>query len=395
MKQFLAAIIPMLMFFGCASVPNEVKDDMSSYYDAESDKSDDSDFTYINIADLSDNAETAIGKEYKQFTISDKINFTQPSELNIMSFIKVIGFSEKTDEAIGLFYTDQELSAQNPEKDDKRFMFYNETDKLYGCARDDGFIAVLKPDAFDISFSYSEPNVKIYHPARYGDLSDEYELNDGKCSVKNAVEYVNNWLETEYKPLCPNFDYKVNTVIVREHNNNYLYQFLAESSYKGVPVDSYTREPEIKDGQHTGKMSYVDYGIQIQMLNVNSIDSFTNLMGMIEPTVIENIDECISLESALNFCENTFTDFRDVTISDIDIMYTLNPVYETDDEGNLFVNGYNSRPVWEFIIDVPPEDFLADGDINTYGDMRKYIYIDMVTGELKYNLDIVKQGLGG
>ena len=96
----------------------------------------------------------------------------------------------------------------------------------------------------------------------------------------------------------------------------------------------------------------------------------------------------------MEFCENTFTDFRDVTISDIDIMYTLNPVYETDDEGQLVVNGYNSRPVWEFVIDVPPEEFLANGEANTYGDTRKYIYIDMVTGELKYNFDIVKQGLG-
>lgn len=389
MKRFSAAIIAMSMLAGCAAVPVEVKEDMSNYRSTADSQSDDFDFTYVKVADLSDNAEKALAKDYRQFTISDKINFTQPSEINIMSFAPVNGFSEKADEAMKIFFTDQELSAQNPEKDDKKFMFYNETDKLYGGVDDDGFIAVLKPEAFDISFSYSEPNVKIYHPARCDDLSDEYELNNEKCSVRDAVEYVNNWLETEYKPLCPDFNYKVNTVIVREHNNNYLYQFLAEGSYKGVPVDSYTREAEINDGENTGKMAYVDYGIQIQMINVDTIDSFTNLIGMIEPTVIESIDECISLESALNFCEKTFTDFRDVTISDIDIMYTLNPVYETDEEGKFFVTGYNSRPVWEFVIDVPPEEFLADGEINTYGDMRKYIYIDMITGELKYNMDIV------
>jgi len=27
------------------------------------------------------------------------------------------------------------------------------------------------------------------------------------------------------------------------------------------------------------------------------------------------------------------------------------------------------------------------GVINTYGDMRKYIYVDMITGELKYNFE--------
>lgn len=395
MKKIIIAMITIIMLTGCASVPDEVKEDMGKYLDSKSDKYDNSNFSYIKIADLSDNVEPAINKEYGQFTISDKINFTQPSELNIMSFKSMSGFSEKTDEAIGLFYNDQELSAQNPEKDNEKFMFYNETDKLYGCIRDDGFIAVLKPDAFDISFSYSKPLVKIYHPDRTDDLSDEYQLKDGKCSVADAVKYINNWFETNYKPLAPYYDYQVNTVIVREYESNYLYQFLIEALYNGVPLDSYTTEEERIDGEFTGKIAYIKHGISIQMLNVNSIDSFTTGSGMLVPKVEEKINECISLESALNFCENTFTDFRDVTISDIDIMYTLNPVYETDDEGNLFVSGYNSRPVWEFIIDVPPEEFLADGDINTYGDMRKYIYVDMVTGELKYNFDIVYQGLGG
>ncbi|MCM1508974.1 MAG: hypothetical protein NC177_17840 [Ruminococcus flavefaciens] len=97
---------------------------------------------------------------------------------------------------------------------------------------------------------------------------------------------------------------------------------------------------------------------------------------------------------SFDYCENTFTDFKNVTISDIDIMYTLTPVYDEsnaseDDPFNFEFIGYDSYPVWEFVIDVPPEDFLANGEVNTYGDIRKYIYIDMVTGELNYNFDIV------
>ena len=278
---------------------------------------------------------------------------------------------------------------------DALYYYWSDTEKKYCAVCNDGFIAVLKPDAFDISFSYSEPNVKIYHPDRKDDLSDEYQLKDGKCSVADAVEYINNWFETTYKPLAPYYDFQVNTVIVREHEGNYLYQFRVEALYNGVPIDSYTTEPEYIDGEFTSKMAYLEYEISIQMLSVNSIDSFTTGSGMLIPKVEEKINECISLESALNFCENTFTEFRDITISDIDIMYTLIPIYETDTDGNNFLSGYNSRPVWEFIIDVPSEDFLAKGEVNTYGDTRKYIYIDMVTGEVHYNFDIVKQGLGG
>lgn len=394
-RFFLFALTPFLLV-GCASVPDEVKNDMSGYYNSESNKSDSSDFKYIKTEDLSAEVKEVLSEDYGQFIISDKINFVQPSEINIMSFQRISDFSDKVDDAKALFFTKSEIPEKcKDEAFDALYYYWSDTEKKYCAVCNDGMIAMLKPDAFDIGYSESEPLVKIYHPDRKDDLSDEYQLKDGKCSVSDAVEYINNWFETNYKPLAPYYNYQVNTVIVREHEGNYLYQFLIEALYNGVPLDSYTMEAEYSDEGLPIGMAYMPYGVAIQMVNVNSIDSFTTSSGMPIPEEKEKINECISLESALQFCANTFTEFRDITISDIDIMYTLNPVYETDDEGNEFVSGYNSRPVWEFIIDVPPEDFLANGEANTYGDTRKYIYIDMVTGEYRYNFDIVKQGLGG
>jgi len=43
------------------------------------------------------------------------------------------------------------------------------------------------------------------------------------------------------------------------------------------------------------------------------------------------------------------------------------------------------------IIDVDHSEYLKEGEINGYGDMRKYIYINMLTGELYYQFDIVFQ----
>lgn len=394
-KRLSVFVLTLFLLVGCASVPDEVKSDMSDYRNSESGKSDDFDCNYIKIEDLSAEVKKALNEDYGQFTISDKINFVQPDEINVMKFSTISNFNENSEEIIPYFFDKSIIDPQLTSNDNGYCLYYNENDKVYFCTGDNGFLAMLNPEAFDLGYSYSEPLVKIYHPDRKDDLSDEYQLKNGKCSVADAVEYINDWFETNYKPLAPSYDYQVNTVIVREHDDNYLYQFLIEALYNGVSIDSYTIEPEYIDGEFTNKMAYLSYGISIQMLSVNSIDSFTTGSGMFIPKVEEKINECISLESALNFCENTFTEFRDVTISDIDVMYTLNPVYETDAEGNYFVNGYNSRPVWEFIIDVLPEDFLANGEANTYGDMRKYIYIDMVTGELKYNFDVVKQGLGG
>lgn len=395
----LSAMLCITSISSCAEVPNEVLQDMSSYIDEEKDSSEENGLTYIKTSELAENAELALGKDYTQFELSDKIRFSAPEELYLMSFSKTEGFSDNFNKVMELFFEKSVISSQtvsiSDDEDDRTIHFMSDEDKVYGCVGDDGFIAMLNPDAYDISFSYQEPNVGIYHTERNDDFSDEYQLKDRKCSVAEAVEFVDNWFETNYSELSPEYDYKAETVIVREHEGNYLYQILVHAIYKGVPLDSYTREYEEDKETNTMRGTYSDYSIQLQMIKSDEIASFTNLTGIYIPTEIESVDECISLESALRLCENTFADFKDITVSDIGVMYTLNPVYEANpnaDEDPLnkeIVVGYASRPVWEFVIDVLPSEFVKEGEVNTYGDLRKYIYVDMITGELKYNFDPV------
>lgn len=392
-KRMLLALLGSNLFLltltSCADVPDEVKNDMSSYHDAEGEKSDNAEFEYVEVGALGDEVATALSKDYGQFTISDKVNFVPPDEINIMSFSDLSDFSGEIEKAKALFPENSAFPSESAEND-LLYYYMNDMEKRYFAVGNDGFISMLDPYSFDISYSYNQPVVKIYHPNRKDDLSDEYQLKDGKCSVSDAVDYINDWMKTKYKPLASDYDYQVNTVIVRKYNENYLYQFLVEALYKGVPIDSYTREAELINGQLTNKMAYVDYGIQIQMLNTCSINSFTNLTGIYLPKVVENVDKCVSLESALNLCKSTFSDFKNVVFSDIRIKYTLMPIYETDENGEPVIVGYDSRPVWEIVIDVPPEEFLPKNKENTYGDVRKYIYIDAVTGEIKYNLEVMK-----
>lgn len=386
-KKFFIAIITMLLLVGCSSVPDEVKQDMNNYRDSNI-SDNEIEFSYIDVTDLKKNSESALKKEYGQFNISDKVKFIQPDEINILEFTPISGFNKKANEAMPCFFEKSIIDSQNIIEDDEYLMFYNEEDKIYFCSDNSGFLAMLNPETFDISYQYNEPNIKIYHTNRNDHIEDEYQLKNGKSSIKQAVEYINEWLNLKYKPFSPEYDYKVNTVIVRKHDENYLFQFLAEATYKGVPLDSYTRKGKIINGMFDGKMDYKDYGIQIQMVNVNSVDSFTNLNCMLLPEVKETVDKVISLDSALKYCENKFTDFRDITISDIAIMYTLRPVYETNSNNECYIARYESHPVWEFVIDVSPEEFLEKGKTNTYGDVRKYIYIDMITGECDYDFEI-------
>lgn len=391
MKRILLIVISVvtLTFSGCASVPQGVKSNMEKYNSQEKEQSDFK-FSYIDISNLQSTSQEALLKNYGQFEISDNINLKQPSEINIMSFKPVSGFLSNSHKAMNLFFTEDQLSKQKIYNDGYYYEFSNENEKLYCSVCDDGFIAMLNPETFDISFSYSEPNLKVYHIDRKDNLKDEYQLNDQKCTVEEAVEYVDNWLDTKYKTFSNNLDYNVKTVIVREHNNKYLFEFSVEALYNEIPIDSYTAEMD----ESSEKMIFDNYRIEIQMINKNSIDSFTNRTNGLIPSVEESLNECISLESALEYCQHTFTDFKNIEISDIGIIYTLSPVYEYDSEQRPYIVKYNSHPVWEFIMDVLPEEILSEGQVNTNGYLRRYIYIDMVTGECNYNFNIISQGLG-
>ena len=253
-------------------------------------------------------------------------------------------------------------------------------------------VRVFQNLAVPFEGSAGEPDfdAAVLEPDRSDDLSDEYELEDGKHSVAEAVDYVNNWFEANYGQFSPDFDYKVETIIVRKHEEGYLYQILVHALYKGVPLDSYTRAAEKPDGTNVPKMTNLDYGVSIQIVRSDEISSFTNGGCIIKPVEVEAVDKCISLDSALRFCEDKFSNFKDITISDIDIMYTLIPVYEPvpDEPDKQELVRYDSRPVWEFVIDVDPTEFIKEGEVNTRGDVRKYIYIDMITGELKYDFEV-------
>ena len=408
--------LTILIFGSCASVPKEVQNDIMARKSAEHNIiTDDFNFSYIKIADIKKNAEMALQKKYNQFKIIDNIDINNPSEINILTLKYLENYECNYHQALQLFFSQKEIDSQdiNYSADSTgmyTYSFWNERDKLYGCVGDNGFIAMLKPDVFDISFACNKRNVKIYHVDRSDDLSDIYMLKNGEYSVGEAVNYINNWLNTEYKTMFPDYDYKVKTIIVREYENHYLFDITAELFFNDVPLDSFTMESAYDEVNKRMYMLYTRSNIKIQMVNINEIDSFTNGTGIISPIEAESIDECISLESALLLCENTFTDFKDITISDIKIKYTLTPVYDYIGEKHEGKNGtiniitqstyasgtmLKSRPVWEFVIDVDPSEFLKDDEINTYGDVRKYIYVDMLSGELFYQLDIVLQGTGG
>ena len=346
MKSKFIVILSFLLlpfFVSCASVPDEVVNDMNNYNQGSSINSDTC-LSYINDSDIADDIENALEKQYNQFSLSKDICIEYPKDIQELSFQYVDGFEVNYNDVLKMFFSQSEIDSQNIDNnsDSPDRMFFNESDKKYGCVSNNGFIAMLKPDAFDISFSYNEPNVRIYHIDRNESVDDYYMLKNGECSIHEAVDFINNWLQTEYKKFVPYYDYKVKTVIVREHDNHYLYEFTIEILYNGIPLDELTREATEDKENETMYMSYTSNKIEIQMININQIDSFTNGTGILKPINKSSVPNYISLSSALQYCEQKFTDFKSVTIDDIGIKYLTSPIYDyvgekqIDEKGNAF-----------------------------------------------------------
>lgn len=101
-KRFSVFILTLFLLVGCASVPDEVKEDMSNYNDS-SFSDDGTSFSYVEVSELQSNTEEALKESYGQFTISDKINFVKPDEINVMKFSIISNFNENSEKIIPFF----------------------------------------------------------------------------------------------------------------------------------------------------------------------------------------------------------------------------------------------------------------------------------------------------
>jgi hypothetical protein len=350
--------------------------------------------------------------DYSQFNLSDKINFdfSIPEYKTDFRFMK-INYKTDYDEILTMFFDENLLNKLSFEErninGDKMMTCYDENLRTYATVSENGFIAMLDTYAFDVNFTADNENVAVFHPDRKEDLSAVYKLADGDIAVQSAIDFINNWLNVEYKKYFPDFNYTVQDVIVRKLDNHYMFEFTIIEIYEVVTLNNNINTLEYEEDTKLNHMTEFTNDVSIQMINVNQINSFTNGNGMLVPNnkSREKTGNVISLTDALLLCEEKFSNFKDMNISDVEVMYTTEPIYvytekeKTDENGNTYYlsdpfylpnTEVKTRLVWAFIIDVDPKEFINsdNGEINTYGDIARYIYVDIQTGEITHQLDI-------
>ncbi|MCL2054309.1 MAG: hypothetical protein FWG90_07765 [Oscillospiraceae bacterium] len=411
-KAVIYFLLVAILLSSCKAVPSEVENEIIRH-----NKERDNDFEvsleYIRAEDVSDSIRAALGETYKQFDFSG-VSVENKIFNNIYSivFMQEIGFEKNFQGIAELFFSEELLKNYELETvdiDDNRvdYRIYDETEKIYVCVSNNGFSIITDSFAFDSIFNVNE-KVAVYHIDRdlYSDA--KYQLKDAEFSIKQAVDYVEEWLASEWVTYEPFYEFKVKTIIVRKtQNNEYYFDIMVEKYLDGIPLEEIINV--VSEREETIGLPYFVYTsncIEIKMMNSNEINYFRNNFGIIKPLEKEPLEECISPKSAIEMCSNTFSDYKTFTVSDFGIKYLLMPVYdfsniEMTSQNDDFISYkaqsmdaagiiINSKPVWEIIIDVPPEDYLMNDEKDIYGNVRKFIYIDMITGELIFNLDIVK-----
>lgn len=389
MKRAIPFILA-LMLCGCVSTPESVKN--NSAENKEPNKT--STIETISISELSNDIDKALSYTYSQFTLGDGVNVEIPDKFAELSFTQIADY-EKDYEKIFLRYFDKLTLEKADITNDTgydgmvSYSFNDPLEKINSTVGNNGFICFVKPSAYDNLF-HGGKRVKVYHIDRNDDLSDSYKLDGTDVSVSQARDFAQKWLDENYADLEPDYKISVKTIIARQNEQGVnSYDIFAEKSYNGIMLDNLV---QLADEENNAKMKYVTQSIYMQMFKVDEIGSMTNGNGMIIPKEISQLDKIVSLSSAMGYIENTFTDFNSkVEISDINLKYTLTPLndFTTDPPQSCSDAGldFDSRLVWEFVIDVPENELPTGEEYSSIGDMKKFIYVDAENGELEYEFD--------
>lgn len=189
--------------------------------------------------------------------------------------------------------------------------------------------------------------------------TDEYELIDGKMSIKEAAEFVDNYLQTTtFSPYELSARKKAVAVnVVNIGNGKYGYNFIITPVYKNVLFDY----PDVSGVAGTALLvndyDKRDYNIlpgQADMINTDKVYHFILPAYNRSLKEIETYDSIITLESAAKTVSNFYSDEMNFYVMKVQAVYL--PCEE------------NVEPCWKF---------LMNG-----GGMMYNTFVNMHTGEI-------------
>ena len=387
----LLLLVSSLTLSACQAAPDEVKEAQKGYQENKQIES--VEVTYCNIEELEKSVEEAMKLQPDNMILPKTVDFSQIKEVDTLTLEFQGDFLKNKEHAAEVFgCTGSDWKNATIENAGYEiWSLDNNEEKYFINVGDNGFVAAILPDVYDGFFGEDKTKVKkIYRVGRTADMQEECVLSGETTTIAEQVEFVNDWFQNTWKWKEEGLDYQVRTVILREdEENGEMLSMEVGKKYQGIVLDNCGGEMEIDTTSGETKLLNIGTGFYTAQARKNSIDYFTSGQGAFDIKEAVKQETFIDLASAVRLAEKELSGFQKVTISDIQIIYMLQPVYENENaNGDYTAPGKQVKgtPVYRFYIDRVYEDIGFSGIDDSSLDY--FINVDMLTGEVSLNLSM-------
>lgn len=331
----------------------------SKHYDIEYN----SDFEYAEISAVLEGAEKVLGNTYENMTLPDKLNIAQGEKLYVISACALGDADSKNNikklckTVAGVEPDTLTPAVSDPEDYDAEavndfapwsFSYYdNNSFNFY----------YINADLDNTTYSYEKS-----HRVAMEDISGvSYKLFGEEYSIEQAVKFTENYIRNNLSEFMPDTDdVRAQEVFVFKNGDGYDYSILLQHMVDGFPIST-TGAVALDSGYMRGQL------LQVKIARPDIINTLSNRLYC-KFKEKKEVDEIITLESALDYLEGYLAPNSQYEISEITLEYCA----KCDDYNDY---DFEYRPTWCFTIGE------YQGDIATLRP-KKMLYVDAVSGEV-------------
>ncbi len=375
---------------GCQQAPQEVREQMERYQKNE--HTVEAELNYCTVKELNQASVDDLPTVPENLILPRTVDFSNIEDIGNLRLAFVEDF-QKNKEALAEFFqvhpTEWQESKGELEGDDA-VIYDNAEDKEYFWVMDNGTFAWSSGEAYEKEAMSEAELEELYENTTrlFRGAGDDMELSfilgDEEVWLKDQIRWAEEQLN-QNDIFDDTFTYYVGTVYIRHfgENKNRL-SLLAQIQYHGVALDYFGGGIVEKGGIY--RVGRMDNFVGMDMNRPNTILCCNN-NGQFQVREYEKENKILDFPSAVSLVSKELSGFKAVTVREINVIYTLEPIYDYESGKEYYAKAGNevrTRPVYSFMIEYGK-------DLSNYwvGDANAvcYVNVDMLTGEVTSNLE--------
>lgn len=227
-------------------------------------------------------------------------------------------------------------------------------------------------------------NIANLNIDRCEELETKYELPGGECTISEALVYCDKEIEKIKEYIHPDEEIRAKNIIVTQlSDGKYVYRFIYEKLYKGLPIDENCDYSMMQTG--FSKPSFLCVVMDSPEHISNITVCYQN--DYVDETLQQCEDKFVTLNSAVSLLSDYLAQYNRFDILDIDIKYCC-ITYDDGDASEKTPEDAQIRPMWTFVL----KEELSQEAYSFNDNLRVCGYVDMITGEV-FVVDNITHGV--